>query len=106
MADSGMTFDGELAVFCEGEHVTELVSIIKETFIHHRTERLLRNMRETKFPHYKPSPISPKNTMVITSVFVVGCAILSLGAYYLHSGRKRPMHDLQKSQCSFGDKEV
>lgn len=87
MAGSGMTFDSELAIFCEEQHVMRLISIIVETFAHHRAGKLLHHMRETKFPHYKPST-SPRDTIAITSTFIVSCVILSLGAYYLYKGRR------------------
>lgn len=92
MAEAGQTFDSELAVFCDAEHVQKLKGIVEEHFSPDRKEKLLRYMKETKFPYYKPSPVRPSNsvspTKSVTGAFALGCAILGLGAYYLRRGRK------------------
>lgn len=87
MAEVGKTF----AIFCDAEHVQKLIIIVEERFLPDWMERLLCYMEKTKFPYYKPSP-RPSNstspTKSITGVFVLGSAILALGAYYLRRGRR------------------
>ncbi|KAL0638299.1 hypothetical protein Q9L58_002601 [Maublancomyces gigas] len=92
MAEARKTFDSELGVFCDAEHVQKSISMVEGHFSPDRMERLLRYMKEMKFPYYKPSPARPSNsvrpTKFITGAFVLGCAILGLGTYYLRRGRR------------------
>lgn len=66
MAQSGLSFDPELAVFCEEAHVTKLINVAAEMFVNRRKETLLRHMRETKFPHSKPSHSTARRVCRLT----------------------------------------
>lgn len=90
MAQSGLSFDSELAVFCEDAHVTKLLHVAAEMFVHRRKETLLRYMRETKFPHYKPSHSTARRSVSMNGAsLVVSCAALGVGAYYLYKIYRR-----------------
>lgn len=85
MAQSGLSFDSELAVFCEEAHVTKLINVAAEMFVHLRKETLLRHMRATNFPHYKPSHTTAgRNVSMNGPSLVVSCAVLGVSAYYLY----------------------
>lgn len=84
MAQSGLAFDIELAVFCEEAHVTKLINVAAEMFVHRRKETLLRHMKDTKFAHYKPAHSTARSRMSINSASVVCCAVLALSAYFVY----------------------
>lgn len=84
MAQSGLSFDPELAVLCEEAHVTKLINVAAEMFVHLWKETLLRHMRETRFPYYKPSHSTAKSVSMNGASLVVSCAVLAVSAYYLY----------------------